>query len=172
MLALLAMPGGVQPEPGGLYDFTAHSLRGQSVPLDTYRGKVSLVVNLASQCGYTGQYAGLQRLWEQYAARGLVVLGFPSNDFGAQEPGSAAQIEQFCQSNYGITFPMFEKVSVLAGPQQSPVYRFLSAAGEFPSWNFCKYLVDRQGRPLGFFNAGVTPESPELHQAIETALQT
>ena len=120
-----------------LYSAEARTLEGQPAPLAQYRGRVTLVVNVASECGYTPQYAGLQQLFERYEARGLTVLGFPSNDFGRQEPGSAEEIRAFCSSKYRVKFPMFEKVQTKAGPGQSPIYALLEqGSGKLPSWNF------------------------------------
>jgi glutathione peroxidase len=153
-----------------LYDLTPTALSGKPQPLADYRGKVALVVNVASECGFTPQYAGLERLHEAYRDRGLVVLGFPSNEFGAQEPGSAEEIQSFCQKNYGVTFPMFEKVEVKAGPAQSPVYAFLTAGRDEPKWNFHKYVVGRDGTVRGSFTSNVKPESSEMVDALEQAL--
>ena len=155
-----------------LYDLEATSLEGTKVDLSTYRGKVALVVNVASACGYTPQYAGLEALQQAYAARGLVVLGFPSNEFGGQEPGSAEEIRAFCSSRYHVSFPLFAKGETRPGPGQSAVYRFLTAGGQVPAWNFSKYLVDATGHVVGFFASGIAPDSPELRSAIEAALQT
>jgi glutathione peroxidase len=135
-----------------------------------YAGKVLLVVNTASKCGFTPQYEGLEALHARYAARGLVVLGFPSNDFGGQEPGSEKEIADFCFNTYGVRFPMFAK-SVVKGPQANAFYRALGkATGDEPMWNFHKYLVDRQGRVAGSFGSMVGPLSPRLVGAIEKAL--
>lgn len=133
-----------------LYSFNATSLAGAPVSLDTYRGKVLLIVNTASECGFTPQYAGLQKLYDQYESRGFSVLGFPCNQFGKQEPGEAAQIGAFCERNYGVTFPMFGKIDVKGG-NAHPLYRYLTdeAPGIFGlkaiKWNFTKFLVDRNG---------------------------
>jgi glutathione peroxidase len=154
-----------------LYALAADALDGGSVPLSAYRGKVALVVNVASECGFTPQYAGLQKLWSEYEKKGLVVLGFPSNEFGSQEPGTAADIRTFCTKNYGVTFPMFAKVAVKKGASQSPVYRALTGAtGKEPNWNFCKYLVGKDGRVLKFWASKTAPESAELRSAIDAAL--
>jgi glutathione peroxidase len=154
-----------------LYTAEARTLEGQPAPLAQYRGRVTLVVNVASECGYTPQYAGLQQLFERYEARGLTVLGFPSNDFGRQEPGSAEEIRAFCSSKYRVKFPMFEKVQTKAGPGQSPIYALLEqGSGQLPSWNFGKYLVGRSGKVLKYFPADTKPESAELTAAIEAAL--
>jgi len=135
-----------------------------------YAGKVLLVVNTASYCGYTPQYEGLEALHAKYAARGLVVMGFPSNDFGRQEPGTSSQIGDLCFNTYGVRFPMFVKSSV-AGPQANPLHAALAkATGQAPRWNFHKYLVDRQGRPVASFASKVAPNDPALVAAIEKAL--
>lgn len=135
-----------------------------------YAGKVLLVVNTASYCGFTGQYEGLEALHARYQTRGLVVLGFPSNDFGQQEPGSSKEIADFCFNTYGVKFPMFSK-SVVRGPQASPLYSALAkATGQSPQWNFHKYLIDRNGRVVGSFASKVEPGSPSLVAAIEKAL--
>lgn len=152
-----------------LHDLSAQRLNGSAEALSAYRGKVVLVVNVASECGYTPQYAGLQKLYLELKDRGFVILGFPSNQFGAQEPGQAAQIEAFCQRNYGVTFPLYAKVEV-KGPQASPVYAFLAQGHGEPQWNFHKYLVGKDGRVLAAFKSGVAPESAELRAAIQAAL--
>ena len=161
-----AMPMGM----GSLYDLKVTALDGSAVDLEAYKGKVTLVVNVASQCGYTPQYAGLEKLYRELAPKGVVILGFPSNDFGGQEPGTAEEIGQFCRKNYGVTFPMFAKVVTKAGPEQSPVYAFLGESGELPKWNFSKYVVDRNGKVEAFFPSRVAPDAPELRAAIEKAL--
>jgi glutathione peroxidase len=166
--AVSAGHGGAMPE--SFYALKATALSGAPVDLKTFDGKVTLVVNTASQCGYTPQYKGLQALHTELAPRGFSVLGFPSNDFGGQEPGGAEEIKTFCERNYGVTFPMFSKVVTKAGPDQSPVYAFLGQTGNLPKWNFSKYLVDKHGKVVGFFPSDVKPESPELRQAIEKAL--
>lgn len=171
-LALLALPlGALAASSASLYDFTVQSLDGKPVPLKTYQGKVALVVNTASECGFTPQYEGLEKLYEKYQKRGLVVLGFPSNDFGGQEPGSSEQIAQFCSSKFHVTFPMFEKVTVRAGAEQAPLYKFLSSQGNSPSWNFGKYLVNKQGKVVAFFGSTTKPEDPKVTEAIEAALK-
>ena len=137
---------------------------------DAYRGKVVLVVNTASKCGYTPQYDGLEALYSEYRERGLVVLGFPSNDFGGQEPGNERQVEKFCRLTYGVKFPMFAKTNVKP-PNSDPIYRVLGeAAGEFPRWNFHKYLLDRDGRLVGSFPSRIEPRSSEIVSAIESVL--
>lgn len=168
---LMALPLGALAASASLYDFTVNSIDGKPVPLKTYQGKVALVVNTASECGFTPQYEGLQSLYEKYNKQGLVVLGFPCNDFGGQEPGSSGEIKQFCSSKFHVTFPMFEKVSVRAGKEQAPIYHFLSSKGELPSWNFGKYLVDKQGKLIAFYGSAVKPDDPKLIKAIESALK-
>jgi glutathione peroxidase len=154
-----------------LSDFEVRSLDGKPAPLAQHAGKVVLVVNTASECGLTPQYAGLEALWREHKGRGLVVLGMPSNDFGGQEPGSAEQIQQFCSSRYEVSFPLHEKCVTKPGPDQSPLYAWLGATtGKLPGWNFGKYLIGRDGRPIEFFNSKVAPDAPELRAAIEAAL--
>jgi len=155
-----------------LYSFSTKTLQGQPTDLAQYRGKVTLVVNVASECGFTPQYAGLEKLHRELSSRGFSVLGFPSNEFGAQEPGSPQEIATFCEKNYGVTFPLFEKVVTKAGPGQSPVYAFLGQSGHLPTWNFAKYLVGKDGRVIQSYPSKVAPESPELRDAILTALGT
>jgi glutathione peroxidase len=154
-----------------LYDISAKGIDGGERSLLEYRGKVSLVVNVASQCGYTQQYAGLQKLYDTYKDRGFVVLGFPSNDFGGQEPGTEAEIQHFCSSKFGVTFPLFAKVEVL-GAAKHPVYRLLTetTGGGEVGWNFEKFLVGRHGRVIGRFPSRVTPQDQELVTALEQAL--
>jgi glutathione peroxidase len=153
-----------------LYDLETKTLQGQPADLAQYAGKVTLVVNVASECGFTPQYAGLQKLHDELQGRGFSVLGFPSNEFGQQEPGSAEQIQAFCQRNYGVTFPMFSKLATQPGPEQSPIYRFLGDSGHLPTWNFGKYVVGRDGGVRAYFASKVPPESGELRAAIEAAL--
>ncbi|MGD2064599.1 MAG: glutathione peroxidase [Nitrospirota bacterium] len=137
---------------------------------EAYRGKVVLIVNTASRCGYTPQYEGLQALYEAKRDQGLVILAFPSNDFGGQEPGSAEEIRKFCRINYGVTFPVFEKIRV-ARDGADPLYqRLAETAGEYPAWNFHKYLLDRQGRLVASFPSRVRPDDPRLVKAVDAAL--
>jgi glutathione peroxidase len=146
------------------------NLQEEAVSLCQYTGKVLLVVNTASQCGYTPQYEGLEKLYRRYRDRGLVVLGFPANDFGGQEPGSNRQIADFCQVNYGVTFPVFAKTAVV-GSNANPVFRELTAkTGTAPRWNFHKYLVDRSGTPVASFATQVEPLDPKLTREIERLL--
>jgi glutathione peroxidase len=163
-----------QPRAGGsvtsFYDLQTTSLEGKPGNLAQYKGKVSLVVNVASKCGYTPQYEGLEKLQREMNGKGFNVLGFPSNDFGGQEPGTAQEIATFCRLTYDVTFPMFEKVVTKKGPGQSPVYTFLGESGNLPAWNFSKYVVDKNGKVVAFFPSAVTPEDPALRAAISKAL--
>ncbi|HVV53436.1 MAG TPA: glutathione peroxidase [Polyangia bacterium] len=152
-----------------LHDLTAETIDHQPQPLGAYKGQVLLVVNTASECGATPQYAGLERLWREYQGKGFSVLGFPSNDFGAQEPGDEAAIKSFCSANYKVSFPMFAKVGT-KGAGQSPVYRFLSADHGEPKWNFHKYLVGKDGRVIKAFPTSVEPDDAGLRAAIDAAL--
>src|ERR1700676_2363649 len=154
-----------------LLNFTFNRLQtGAPESLCQYRGKVVLIVNTASYCGYTHQYEGLEALYRKYKDRGLVVLGFPSNDFGAQEPGSNREIAQFCRLTYGVQFPMFEKTSV-ASLKANPLYAELAArTGETPKWNFHKYLIDRNGNPAATFASKVEPDNSELVGVLEKLL--
>lgn len=153
-----------------LFDLDAVSLAGDPAPLSSWRGKVTLVVNTASECGFTPQLGGLEELERGYKARGFEVLGFPCDDFGGQEPGGPTEIRNVCRG-YGVSFPLFEKCRVKTGPDQSPVFAWLSAqTGSLPGWNFGKYLVGRDGRPRAFFATTVDPSDESLRQAIEAAL--
>jgi glutathione peroxidase len=154
-----------------LYDLKVHSLDGKPVDLSQYKGHVVLVVNVASKCGFTPQYKGLEALYLNYKDKGFVILGFPSNDFGQQEPGTPEEIRAFCTSNYSVTFPLFQKVDVLKGPTQAPVYQFLTASHPQPSWNFCKYLIDANGKVVNFYPSMVKPEDKELTDAVDAALK-
>ena len=149
---------------------TVKTLDGKQKTLSEYKGKVVLVVNTASACGYTPQYAGLEKLHEELKGRGFTVLGFPSNDFGGQEPGTPEEISTFCKKNYGVTFPMFSKLVTKAGPDQSPIYTLLGKGRELPSWNFAKYVVGKDGRVVAFFNSKVPPDDKALREAIEAEL--
>src|SRR2546425_598859 len=152
------------------HEFSLPSIDGAPAPLSAYKGKVALIVNVASQCGYTPQYAGLEKLYEKYKDKGFVVLGFPANNFGAQEPGTNEEIKTFCTRNYQVTFPMYSKISV-KGSGKAPLYKFLtdSAGGEV-KWNFTKFLVDGNGKVISRFDSGVEPDSSELTGAVEKAL--
>jgi glutathione peroxidase len=156
-----------------IYDFSVQDIRGKAVKLDRYRDKVLLVVNTASKCGFTPQYKGLEALYQKYHGKGLEVLGFPCNQFGEQEPGTADEIAQFCEINYGVTFPLFAKVDV-NGADAAPVYKYLKAekpgllGSEAIKWNFTKFLVDRKGKVLKRYAPNDTPES--IAGDIEKAL--
>jgi len=161
----------MRPTTGSsFYDLKTTTLLGQPADLGAYRGKVTLVVNVASYCGYTPQYTGLEKLHRELSPKGFAVLGFPSNDFGEQEPGAPQEIADFCRRTYDVTFPMFAKVSTMPGAGQSPIYKFLGASGHLPQWNFAKYVVGKDGKVLAFFPSDVTPEAPELRTAIAHAL--
>ena len=158
-----------------LYDFTMPALNGSPTPLAGFKGKVVLVVNVASQCGYTPQYTALEAIYEKYKAQGFVIVGFPANNFGAQEPGTNAEIKTFCSSKYNVTFPMMSKVSV-KGDDTTPLYQYLTDKSANPStggdiqWNFTKFLIGRDGQIVARFEPKVTPDSPEVTAAIEKAL--
>ena len=158
-----------------IYDFTARTIDGNERSLGEYTGKALLIVNVASQCGLTPHYAGLEELYKNFGDRGLVVLGFPCNQFGAQEPGSEAQIKTFCETRYGVTFPMFAKIDV-NGPTRHPLYAFLTAQPTQPdgpgdiTWNFAKFLIDRSGKVAARFAPPTAPVSDEIVSAIETTL--
>ena len=156
---------------GSFYDLKTQTLLGKPADLADYRGKVSLVVNVASYCGYTPQYKGLEQLHRELKDKGFAVLGFPSNDFGEQEPGTGEEIATFCRLTYDVTFPMFAKVVTKPGPDQSPVYKLLGATGHLPSWNFGKYVVGKDGKVRAFFPSDVTPDEPALRAAIADALK-
>jgi glutathione peroxidase len=157
-------------------DFTVQNIDGKAVNLDQYRGKVVLIVNVASKCGNTPQYAGLEKMYEQYKDQGLVILGFPANNFGHQEPGTNSQIKTFCTSKYDVTFPMFSKISV-KGDDMAPLYQFLTRQKTAPkpagnvSWNFEKFLVGRDGDVIARFTPKTKPDNKELVAAVQTALK-
>lgn len=154
-----------------IHEFTMNNIDGQATPLASMKGKAVLVVNVASQCGYTPQYAGLQALYEKYKGQGLVIIGVPANNFGGQEPGTNEDIKQFCSRKYSVTFPIMAKVSV-KGSDQTPLYQYLtSTSGGEVKWNFTKFLVGKDGKPVQRFESGVSPDSPELAAAIEKALR-
>ena len=158
-----------------IYDFTMQDIDGNTVSLSSFKGKVLLVVNVASKCGFTDQYAGLEKLYKTYKDKGLVVLGFPANDFLRQEPGTDAEIKNFCTLTYGVTFPMFSKITV-KGKDIHPLYDFLTSKETNPdfggklSWNFNKFLVGRDGVITGRFGARTKPDDKKLVEAIEAAL--
>ena len=171
-IALAAAPA-VSPgkAPMSLYDLSLKSLEGKPMPLSAFRGEVVLAVNVASECGYTPQYEGLQMLQTAYGPRGFSVIGFPCNQFGGQEPGSPETIRAFCSTRYHVTFPLSEKLEV-KGPGQSEVFAFLTREVGEPKWNFTKYLVGRDGKVIQAFPSSVEPGSPELEAAIEAALKS
>ena len=159
----------------GVYNFTLNSIDGKPAPLAGYQGKVVLLVNVASQCGYTPQYSALEAIYEKYKDQGFVILGFPANNFGAQEPGTNEEIKTFCTRKYSVTFPMYSKISV-KGADQAPLYTYLTKetgtgiAGDI-KWNFTKFLVDREGKVIQRFEPAVTPDSKEVTAAIEKQLK-
>ena len=153
-----------------IHEFTMNNIDGQATPLASMKGKAVLVVNVASQCGYTPQYAGLQALYEKYKGQGLVIIGVPANNFGGQEPGTNEDIKQFCSRKYSVTFPIMAKVSV-KGEDKTPLYQYLTATGGEVKWNFTKFLVGKDGKAIQRFESGVSPDSPELAAAIEKALR-
>ncbi|MBK9283278.1 MAG: glutathione peroxidase [Sphingobacteriaceae bacterium] len=169
VMSLLSFTPFKKNHPSGgknVYDFKIKTIDGESISLSKYKGKKLLLVNVASECGYTPQYKDLQALYEKYNDK-LVVIGFPANNFGAQEPGDNKQIKNFCTSTYGVTFPMMEKISV-KGDDTHPLYQFLKnkdengCCNDAPVWNFCKYLIDENGKVIKFFNSKVTPLSDEI----------
>ena len=160
-----------------VHEFSLKAIDGKPVPLSNFKGQIMLVVNVASQCGYTPQYEGLEKLYETYKSRGFVITGFPANNFGGQEPGTDSEIQTFCRSKYGVTFPMFSKISV-AGGDKAPLYGFLTDRASNPKtggeiqWNFTKFLIDRDGKVLQRFEPEVEPLSRELVSAVEAALKS
>jgi glutathione peroxidase len=171
---VIAMAGSIFAA-SSIYNFTLPSIDGKPMPLADFKGKVVLMVNVASQCGYTPQYSGLEALYEKYRAQGFVILGFPANNFGAQEPGTNEEIKTFCSRKYNVMFPMYAKVSV-KGEDQTPLYTFLTKEAD-PThtgdikWNFTKFLVDRDGRVVQRFESAVTPDDPQVVSAIEKLLK-
>jgi glutathione peroxidase len=159
-----------------IYDFEVSDIDGNKVSLEKFKGKVVLIVNVASKCGLTPQYKGLQAIYSKYRGKGFVILGFPANNFRQQEPGTNAQIKEFCTVNYGVQFPMFSKISVL-GEDIHPLYRFLTGKETNPEfagdirWNFDKFLVDKNGTIISRFHPKIKPGDPEVIKAIETALK-
>jgi len=178
-IVLLATTGAAKQatptDSNGIYSFTPLDIDGKPANLSQYRGKVLLIVNTASRCGYTPQYEGLQGIYEKYRDAGLVVLGFPANNFKGQEPGTEQEIKQFCTLKYNVTFPMFSKISV-TGPDKHPLYKYLTAKETNPNhggeitWNFNKFLVDRQGRIVSRFDSKDRPQDAKVVQSIEKAL--
>ena len=175
ILMLCVACASLSAEPKSIYDFTMRSIDGQQVSLKSYHGKVVLLVNVASRCGFTPQYAGLEALYEKYKDRGLLIVGIPANNFAQQEPGTNEEIKKFCSSKYMVTFPMMSKVSVL-GDDKTPLYVFLTGKDTDPKfagdikWNFTKFLFDRNGNPVARFEPNVTPDSAQVTAAIESTL--
>ena len=173
--AMLIMATSLFAGPEGLYNFTLNSIDGKPAPLADYKGKVVLLVNVASQCGYTPQYTALESIYEKYKDQGFVILGFPANNFGAQEPGTNEEIKTFCSRKYSVKFPMYSKISV-KGDDQAPLYSYLTKetgpgiAGDI-KWNFTKFLVDRNGKVVQRFEPAITPDSKEMTAAIEKQLK-
>lgn len=172
---LLVMATSLQAA-SGIYGFTLNSIDGKPAPLADYKGKVVLIVNVASQCGYTPQYSALESIYEKYKDQGFVIVGFPANNFGAQEPGTNEEIKTFCSRKYNVTFPMYSKISV-KGDDKTPLYQFLTDKTANPStggeikWNFTKFLVGRDGKIVARFEPAVKPDAPQVVEAIEKALQ-
>jgi glutathione peroxidase len=165
-----------EKDAGSIYDFTMKTIDGKDTPLSNFKGKVVLIVNVASECGFTPQYKGLEALYRKYKDQGFTILGFPANNFGQQEPGTDAEIKTFCTTTYDVTFDLFSKISV-KGNDQHPLYRFLTSAKTDPKfsgdvkWNFQKYLIDRNGNIVGKFASSVEPLSNELTSALEQTLK-
>jgi len=151
-------------------EFTLNSIDGNPAPLAQYKGKVVMIVNVASKCGYTPQYAGLEALYEKYKDKGFVILGFPANNFGQQEPGTNEEIKTFCSRAYNVTFPMYAKISV-KGEDRHPLYKYLTETGGEIKWNFTKFLVGKDGKVIARFEPAVKPESAEVAGVIEKTLQ-
>jgi glutathione peroxidase len=177
VLTIQAPARAVPPLAGSLYDLKVNTLGGVAVPLSDYKGKVLLIVNTASKCGYTPQYEGLQTIYQRYRAKGFEILAFPSNDFGSQEPGNSSEIKKFCETKYKVSFPLFEK-NVVSGSHKQPLYAWLVANEPKAKnglsevgWNFEKFLVSKSGKVLARFRSSVTPESPEVVSVIEGALK-
>src|SRR5882762_1090185 len=175
VICLLFCAAAVMAADKTAYDFTLNSIDGQPAPLAAYKGKVVLLVNVASRCGFTPQYTALESIYEKYKGQGFVIVGIPANNFGQQEPGTDAEIKTFCTAKYQVTFPMMSKVSV-KGDDKTPLYQFLTDKAANPNtggdiqWNFTKFLVGPEGQIITRFEPKVTPDSPEVTAAIESAL--
>jgi len=175
MLCLLICAAGVIGGEKSVFDYTLNTIDGQPAPLSAYKGKVVMLVNVASRCGFTPQYTALEAIYEKYKDRGFVIVGIPANNFGAQEPGTNQEIKTFCQSKYNVKFPMMAKVSV-KGDDKTPLYQYLTDKSANPKtggdiqWNFTKFLVGPDGQIITRFEPAVTPDSPEVAAAIEKAL--
>ncbi len=175
LTGLVTLMAGSSFAASNVYDFTLPSIDGKPMPLADFKGKVILVVNVASKCGYTPQYTALEALYEKYKDQGFVIVGFPANNFGAQEPGTNAEIKTFCSRTYNVTFPMYSKISV-KGDDQAPLYKYLTKDTPAPisgdiKWNFTKFLADRNGKVVQRFESAVTPDSPEVTSAVEKLLK-
>jgi glutathione peroxidase len=171
LLAALAwLPLSLQAAPVEIYSIETKTLQGQPYPMAELKDRVVLFVNVASKCGFTKQYAGLEALSKEYSGKGLVIVGVPSNEFKNQEPGTAEEIATFCRDTYGVTFPLLEKSMVKTGAEQSPLYQYLTSGHGEPKWNFHKYLVGKDGVVIAEYPSKVAPDSPELRGAIDTAL--
>ena len=174
LLGAMILMAGTTFAASSIYDFTLPSIDGNPMPLANFKGKVVLVVNVASRCGYTPQYTALEAIYEKYKDKGFLIAGFPANNFGAQEPGTNAEIKTFCSRKYNVTFPMYSKVSVKGG-DQTPLYQYLTKDTKPPisgdiKWNFTKFLVDKNGNVVQRFEPEVTPDSPQVTSAIEKLL--
>jgi glutathione peroxidase len=175
LFCLLFVATALMAADKSVYDFTLNSIDGQPAPLGAYKGKVVLLVNVASRCGFTPQYTALESVYEKFKDRGFVIVGIPANNFGSQEPGTNQEIKTFCQTKYSVTFPMMSKVSV-KGEDQTPLYQFLTDKAANPQtggeiqWNFTKFLIGPNGRVMARFEPATTPDSPEVTAAIEKAL--
>jgi glutathione peroxidase len=173
LFSLLSASHAVSAAEKSAHDFTFTAIDGTEMPLVHFKGKVLLVVNTASECGYTPQYEGLEKLWQDKKDKGLVVIGVPSNDFGGQEPGSSEEIVRFCKMNYGVTFPLADK-TVVKGAEAHPFYQWAGEkAGMLgrPKWNFHKYLIGRNGEFIDWFSTQTKPEGPKITSAVEAALK-
>jgi glutathione peroxidase len=180
LLSALALCNGCSAQKGAptvasFYDIEVERIKGEKVDMEAYRGKVLLIVNTASKCGFTGQYEGLQALYEEFKDQGFVILGFPSNDFLRQEPGTNEEIQSFCKLNYGVTFPMFSKINV-KGKNQHQLYAYLTSQETNPefagkiTWNFNKFLIGREGKILGRFGSRTKPQDAKLVEQLKAAL--
>ena len=174
-LVFCALSLGLNAQSTSIYNFNMDSIDGKPVNLGSFKGKVVLIVNVASKCGFTPQYAALESLYEKYKDKGFVIVGVPANNFMSQEPGTNAEIKTFCTNKYNVTFPMMSKVSV-KGDGKDPLYTFLTGKDNDPQfggdikWNFTKFLFDRTGKPVARFEPATTPDSPEVISAVEAAL--
>ena len=172
ILAATIAPTALAADASDAYQFSFQSIDGKSLPLSSFKGKTVLVVNTASQCGFTPQYSQLEKVYQKYKDRGLIVLGVPSNDFGKQEPGSNAEIKKFCEGNYDVDFPLTSKYDVV-GPDAHDFYKWAASTGgdaAVPKWNFHKLLIDPSGKLIGEFPTKTKPDAPEVTQAIEASL--